>query len=229
MTNGLSINHWAEEDRPREKMAAKGAAALSDAELLAILIGSGNSEQSAVDLMREVLSKCDNNLNALGKMSLDELCSFKGIGMAKAISILAACELGKRRKLTEVQERLRLETSRDIYEFMHPRMQDLYNEECWIILLNSNLRVIDTVCVSRGGLNSTMVDVRVVLREAIVKRATMFVLCHNHPSGSVRPSRDDDQLTARMQKAGAAVNIPMLDHVIVADGGYFSYNDEGRL
>lgn len=229
MINGLTINHWAKEDRPREKMAAKGASALSDAELLAILIGSGNSEQSAVDLMREVLLKCNNNLNALGKMSLDELCSFKGIGMAKAITILAACELGKRRKLTEVQERVRLETSQDIYEFMHPRMQDLYSEECWVILLNTSLKVIDALCVSRGGLNNTVVDVRIVLREAIVKRATMFVLCHNHPSGSVRPSRDDDQLTAKMQKAGLAVNIPMLDHVIVTDGGYFSYNDEGRL
>lgn len=229
MINGLSINHWAEEDRPREKMAAKGAAALSDAELLAILIGSGNAEESAVDLMRKVLADCGNNLNTLGKLRLDELQKYKGIGMAKAITIMAACELGKRRKLTEVQERKRLETSQDIYEFMHPRMQDLDIEESWVILLNANLKVIDVVCLSNGGINSTLVDVRVVLREAIVKRATMLVLCHNHPSGSVRPSREDDVLTSKMQKAALAVNIPMLDHVIVTDGGYFSYNDEGRL
>ena len=229
MINGLSINRWAEADRPREKMAAHGASALSDAELLAILIGSGNASESAVDLMRRVLSGCDNNLNALGKMSLDELCAYKGIGMAKAITILAACELGKRRGLTDLQERLRLETSQDIYAYMHPRMQDLQGEECWVILLNANLRVIDAQCVSRGGLSSTLVDVRVVLREAIVKRASMLVLCPNHPSGSVRPSREDDMLTSRMQKACQTVNIPMLDHVIVADGGYFSYNDEGRL
>lgn len=229
MINGLSINHWAEEDRPREKMAAKGAASLSDAELLAILIGSGNAEESAVDLMRKVLADCGNNLNTLGKLRLDELQKYKGIGMAKAITIMAACELGKRRKLTEVQERKRLETSQDIYEFMHPRMQDLDIEESWVILLNANLKVIDVVCLSNGGINSTLVDVRVVLREAIVKRATMLVLCHNHPSGSVRPSREDDVLTSKMQKAALAVNIPMLDHVIVTDGGYFSYNDEGRL
>ena len=147
MINGLSINHWAEEDRPREKMAAKGAAALSDAELLAILIGSGNAEESAVDLMRKVLADCGNNLNTLGKLRLDELQKYKGIGMAKAITIMAACELGKRRKLTEVQERKRLETSQDIYEFMHPRMQDLDIEESWVILLNANLKVMWQKCL----------------------------------------------------------------------------------
>ncbi|MCF0159279.1 MAG: DNA repair protein RadC [Bacteroidaceae bacterium] len=229
MTNGLSINRWAEEDRPREKMASKGAAALSDAELLAILIGSGNADESAVDLMRRVLSDCGNNLNALGKMEVSDLCGYKGIGSAKAITILAACELGKRRKSSDVQERARLVSAQDIYDYMHPQLQDLPHEECWVILMNSHLKVIETVCVSRGGLGSTVVDVRMVLREAILKRATTLVLCHNHPSGNVRPSREDDLLTSRLQQAAQTLDIRMLDHVIVVDGGYFSYNDEGRL
>lgn len=229
MIDGLSINRWAVEDRPREKMAAKGPAALSDAELLAILIGSGSADCSAVDLMRKVLNDCDNNLNALGKLEIDDLCRYKGIGQAKAITILAACELGKRRKLAEMQERVKLDSSKAIYEYMHPRMQDLSQEECWVVLLNPRLKVIDCLCVSRGGLNQTLVDVRVILREALLKRASLIVLCHNHPSGEVRPSREDDRVTANLQKAAQAVNIPLADHVIVADGCYYSYNDEGRL
>lgn len=229
MAEKLSINQWAVEDRPREKMEQKGAEALSDAELLAILIGSGSAEESAVELMRRILSDCSNNLNTLGKMSVEELQQYKGIGQAKAITIQAACELGKRRKLAEVQERARMDSSRIIYEFMHPRMQDLSHEECWVILLNNALKVIDTVCVSKGGLTATAVDVRCVLREALMKRATLIILCHNHPSGSIRPSSDDDKLTARLQKACAAVDIRLLDHVVITDGLYYSYQDEGKL
>lgn len=225
----LSISQWASCDRPRTKMMNLGVNALTDAELLAILVGTGTKEESAVEMMRRVLCACNNNLNTLGKMDVEELCSFNGVGQAKALTILAACELGKRRNLHDVQERIRMQTSQDIYNFMHPRMQDLQGEECWIILLNASLKVIDSLCISRGGLSSTLVDVRVVLREAIVKRSSLLILCHNHPSGSIRPSREDDLLTSRMQKACQTVNIPILDHVIVTDGGYYSYNDEGRL
>lgn len=225
----LSINHWAEADRPREKMAAIGAAALSDAELLAILIGSGSSQESAVELMRRVLADCNNNLNTLGKKGIEELCSYKGVGFAKAITILAACELGKRRSFTEREERKRLASSEDIYEYMLPRMQDLSHEECWIVLLNNNLRVIDSVRMTIGGWNETLVDVRPILREALMKRASLIVLSHNHPSGSIRPSKDDDKLTERVKKACEVMNIKLLDHVIVVDGAYYSYNDEGRL
>lgn len=228
-TRNMNINEWAKDDQPRNRMIKTGASSLSDAELLAILVGSGNANENAIELMRRVLADCGNNLNTLGKKSFDELCAYKGIGEAKAVAIMAACELGKRRSLQEAEKRMYLATSKDIYDFMHPRMQDLQCEECWIILLNASGRVIDTVRVSSGGLSSTLVDVRVVLREAIIKRTSMLVLCHNHPSGSVRPSREDDMLTSRMQKACQTVNIPLLDHVIVADGKYFSYNDEGKL
>lgn len=225
----LSINHWAEADRPREKMIAKGAMNLSDAELLAILIGSGTREESAVELMRRVLADCNNNLNTLGKKGIEELCCYKGLGQAKAVSILAACELGKRRKNTEGEERCRLTTSEDIYEYMLPRMQDLSHEECWVVLLNNSLRVIDAIRMTVGGWNETLVDVRPILREALLKRASLLVLSHNHPSGSVRPSRDDDRLTERVKKACDVMNIKFLDHVVVTDGAYYSYNDEGRI
>ena len=178
----LSINHWAMEDRPREKMAAKGAAVLSDAELLAILIGSGTQEESALELTRRILADCNNNLNTLGKKSVEELCHYKGVGLAKAITILAACELGKRRKTTEVEERAKLQSSKEIYEYMMPRMQDLPHEECWIVLINNALQVIDSQRMTIGGWNETLVDVRPIIREALIKRATLLVLCHNFPS-----------------------------------------------
>lgn len=225
----LTINHWAEMDRPREKMAAKGAAALSDAELLAILIGSGSSEETAVALMQRVLDDCNNNLNTLGKKEIDELCVYKGMGPAKAITILAACELGRRRRLTDVEERQRLTSSEDIYEYMLPHMQDLPHEESWIILLNNNLKVLHEQRMTIGGWNETLVDVRPILREALMKRASLLVFCHNHPSGNPKPSRDDDRLTEKMKKACDIMNIKFLDHVIVADGTYYSYNDEGRI
>lgn len=229
MTKGLSINQWAKEDRPREKMMAKGAASLSDAELLAILIGSGNASESAVDLMRRVMDRCENQLNRLGKMEMHELRSFKGIGEAKAITIMAACELGKRRQKEEVLERQKLDSSQAIYEFMLPIMKDLPHEECWIILLTPALKVIDTVCVGKGGWTSTMVDVRIIMREALLHRAALLVLCHNHPSGRTLPSREDDSLTHKVKQAADIMNIQLIDHVIVADGGFYSYNDEGRL
>lgn len=229
MTDKLNINQWAEEDRPREKMMLHGAAALTNAELLAILIGSGNTEDTAVELMRKVLDGCRNSLSELGKCTVDDLCRYKGIGPAKAVTILAASELGKRRKEEEPARRKQIRCSTDIYDWFHPLMCDLPVEECWIILLNQASKVIDTVRISRGGLASTQVDVRCILREALLKRATAFVLCHNHPSGNRTPSTDDDRLTQSVAVASKTMNIRLLDHLIVTDGGYYSYADEGRL
>lgn len=229
MTEKLSINHWAEEDRPREKMMLHGVATLSDAELLAILIGSGNTEDSAVELMRKVLNDYHNNLNELGKTTVDELCHYKGIGPAKAITILAASELGKRRKEEEVKERKAILSSRDVYQYFHPLMCDLPTEEFWVLLLNQAFKVIDGVRISTGGLASTTVDVRCILREALLKRAVAMALCHNHPSGSLRPSREDDGLTEQVNKAAKVMNIRLIDHVILTDGNFYSYADEGRI
>lgn len=227
----LNINQWAAEDRPREKMMAHGASALSDAELLAILIGSGNTDETAVELMRRVLAECENDLARLGKMDLAQLCSFKGIGPAKAITILAASELGKRRAaLTDmVKERKRITSSKDIYNYFHPLMCDLPIEECWVILLNQALKVIDRVKISAGGLAGTAVDIRCVLREAILRRATAIALCHNHPSGNVRPSAEDNRLTEQLSRSAALMNIRFIDHIVLTDGSYYSYADEGML
>ena len=192
MTERLTITQWAEEDRPRDKKMLHGVAALSNAELLAILIGSGNTEESAVELMRKVLADYHNNLNELGKASIDELCRYKGIGSAKAITVLAASELGKRRKEERVEERPSIFSSKDVYECFYPIMCDLPTEECWVLLLNQASKLIDKVRISSGGLAATAVDVRCVLREALLKRASAIALCHNHPSGSIRPSREDD-------------------------------------
>lgn len=225
----LTLNEWAEEDRPREKMLNKGISALTDAELLAILIGSGNTDETAVELTRRILASCHNNLNELGKMSVSELCQFKGIGPAKAITIEAASELGKRRKLSSREERKSILNSRDIYNHFHPLMCDLPTEECWILLLNQAIKIINQIKISSGGITETAVDMRCILREALLCRATSVILCHNHPSGSTRPSSSDDRLTAQLQKACSIMNISLLDHVIVTDGRYYSYADEGKI
>ena len=225
----LNINQWAEEDRPREKMMQKGAEALSDAELLAILIGSGNTEESAVSLMQRILAAAGNNLHRLGKWQVADFARFKGMGPAKSISVMAALELGKRRTLQEKPERPTVRSSRDIYELFHPLLCDLPTEEFWILLLNQAARVIDKVRISRGGLDQTTADVRTILREALLQRATQLALVHNHPSGNVHPSTDDIHLTQAVREAARLMNIRLLDHVIVTDGGYYSFNDEGRL
>lgn len=225
----LNINQWAEEDRPREKMMAHGARVLTDAELLAILIGSGSQDETAVELMRRVLSACNNNLNELAKLSLEQLCRFKGIGPAKAVTVMAACELGHRRKLAEVEERLVVRTARDLYNHFHPKLADQPVEEFWVMLLNNACRVIDSRCVATGGITEVAVDVRLVLREAILGRATAIALCHNHPSGNVRPSRQDDLLTDRLRQACDMMNIRLMDHIVLTDGRFYSYADEGRL
>ena len=224
----LNINEWAAEDRPREKMASLGTAALSDAELLAILIGSGSPQESAVDLMKRVMKDCGNNLNTLGKMSISDLCQYNGIGAAKAITILAACELGKRRQMQSPEERPELSSATRIYNHMHPVMQDLDTEEFWILLMNQHYRLIKKVRISHGGITETSVDIRIIIREAVLANATILAACHNHPSGSLSPSRWDDELTKSIKRACELMRIHFMDHVIVTDGHYFSYHEAGR-
>ena len=225
----LNINQWAEEDRPREKMMRLGAEALSNAELLAILIGSGSTKESAVDLMKRILNDCHNNLNTLGKNSVSDLCQYNGIGEAKAISILAACELGKRRQTETPEERPDCGTATRIYNHMRPTMQDLDVEEFWILLMNQNYKLIKKMRVSHGGITEVAVDIRIILKEAILANATILAVCHNHPSGNLRPSKEDDALTESLQKACRVMRIHFLDHVIITDGAYYSYHEEGRL
>ena len=228
MNEKLNINQWAEEDRPRERFVQLGASALSKAELLAILIGSGSPKESAVDLMKRVLKDCDDNLNTLGKMSLQELMDYNGIGEAKAVTILAACELGKRRQEEEVK-RENISCASDVYALLHTKMQDLSIEQAWILLLNQNYKLINSVCISSGGISETAVDVRQIIRHAVLNNATVLALAHNHPSNNAKPSADDDRITQRVKKACEIMRIHFLDHVIVTDGKYYSYQENGRL
>ncbi len=226
----LTINQWNKDDRPREKMLAKGAAALSNAELLAILIGSGTTDESAVALMRRVLKDCGDSLRALGRMDVCELCKYKGIGEAKAIAIMAACELGIRREADTDAKRKQMNSSTAIYEYFHAtRLQDLPHEECHVMLLNQHLDLIGTRLISRGGISVSAVDVRLVLREALLAHATAIALCHNHPSGSSTPSSHDDVLTKQLDEAARTMGIRLVDHIVLCTGGYYSYSDNGRL
>ena len=227
-TEKLNINQWAEEDRPREKLMRLGAEALSDAELLAILVGSGSTKETAVELMKRVLSECDNNLNTLGKMTIGELCKYNGIGEAKAITIIAACELGKRRQHEKVKERKKISNSQDIYEYMHPIMQDLNTEEAWVLLMNQKFKLIKSARIARGGITETSVDVRIIIKEAVLANATVIALCHNHPSGNIEPSAEDNRITEKVRMACKTMRLHFLDHVIVTDGGYYSFHDNGR-
>lgn len=229
METKLNINQWAEEDRPREKMERLGAEALSDAELLAILVGSGSTKEDAVSLMKRILSDCNNNLNTLGKFSIRDLCQYNGIGPAKAITIMAACELGKRRQIEKAEERPELSTATRIYNHMHPVMQDMDVEEFWVLYLNQAHRLIKKTRISHGGISEVSVDVRIIMREAVLCNATIIVACHNHPSGSIRPSRQDDALTQQLKRACDTMRLYLMDHVIIADGQYFSYREEGKL
>ncbi len=224
----LNINEWAEEDRPREKMANLGAEALTNAELLAILIGSGSTKESAVDLMKRILGDCNNNLNTLGKMGVRELCQYNGIGEAKAISILAACELGKRRQMESPEERPDLSSATRIYNLMRPVMQDLDVEEFWVLLLNQHYRLIKRVRISHGGITETAVDIRIIIREAVMANSTIMAVCHNHPSGNLTPSRADEELTRTIRHACQLMRIHFLDHVIITDGEYYSFHEAGK-
>ena len=224
----LNITQWAEEDRPRERMASLGAEILSNAELLAILIGSGSKKESAVGLMKRLLADCNNNLNTLGKKTIRELCTYNGIGEAKAITILAACELGKRRQMESPEERPDLGTATRIYNHMHPIMQDLDVEEFWVLLLNQHYRLIKKVRISHGGITETAVDIRIVMKEAVLSNCTILAVCHNHPSGNLSPSKADDELTRSIKRACELMRIHFLDHVIITDGQYYSYHELGR-
>ena len=223
------ITSWSEDDRPREKLSRIGAENLSNAELLAILIGSGNTKESAVDLMKRILKDCDNNLGVLGRKSIAELTEYNGIGEAKAISILAACELGKRREHEEARQRIDLGSPDGIYKHLLPKIRDLDVEEAYIVLMNNNFKHIKTVRLSHGGITETAVDVRLIIKEAVLCNATVVALAHNHPSGNIQPSGNDDQITRQVQRACDAMRLHFLDHVIVTDGAYFSYHESGKL
>ena len=223
------ITSWAEDDRPREKLARIGAENLSNAELLAILIGSGNTKESAVDLMKRILKDCDNNLGVLGRKSIAELTEYNGIGEAKAISILAACELGKRREHEEVRQRIDLGSPDGIYKHLLPKIRDLDVEEAYIVLMNNNYKHIKTVRLSHGGITETAVDVRLIIKEAVLCNATVIALAHNHPSGNIQPSGNDDQITRQVKRACDAMRLHFLDHIIVTDGSYYSYRESGKL
>ncbi len=225
----LTINQWAKDDRPREKMERLGVQALSDAELLAILVGSGSTQEDAVTLMKRILSDCNNNLNTLGKRTISDLCQYNGVGPAKAITILAACELGKRRQMEKAEERPDLGTATRIYNHMHPVLQDLDVEEFWLLLMNQNYRLIKKMEIAHGGITEVAVDIRIIMREAILANATILAVCHNHPSGSLRPSQADNAITASIQQACNVMRIKFLDHVIVTDGSYYSYKESGRF
>ncbi|RKS89817.1 DNA repair protein RadC [Flavobacterium limicola] len=221
------ITNWSEDDKPREKLMLKGKSVLSDAELIAILIGSGSRSESAVDLSKRILASVDNNLNALGKLSLSQLIQFKGIGEAKAISIIAALELGRRRRGEEAVELKKITSSKIIFEIMQPIIGELPHEEFWIIYMNNSNKVISKSQLSKGGITGTLVDVRIVFKTALEIGATALILCHNHPSGTLVPSDADKQITKKLKLAGDSLEIKVLDHLIVTETSYFSFADEG--
>ncbi|WP_194766118.1 RadC family protein [Tamlana sp. I1] len=225
----FSIKHWSQDDQPREKLLFKGKAALSDAELVAILIGSGNREESAVALCQRILASTSNNLSALGKLSIAQLMEFKGIGEAKAITILAALELGRRRRGEEALQRKTITSSQSVFELMQPIIGELQHEEFWIIYLNNSNKVIHKNQLSKGGITGTLVDVRLVLKVALEVGATGLILAHNHPSGTLVPSEADKQITQKLKTAAQSLDIKVLDHLIITEQAYFSFADETLL
>lgn len=225
--SSFTIKNWAEIDRPREKLLKKGKRSLTDAELLAILIGSGNTEESAVDLCRKILAGTGNSLNKLGKISVRKLMSYRGIGEAKAISIMAAMELGRRRRLEEAQDEWKIHSGGSVWRVMQPIIGELPHEEFWVLYLNNSHKVIDQVQLSKGGITGTVVDIRLALKMALDLRATSIILAHNHPSGSLKPSFADKQLTRKLKAAGESMDIRVLDHVIVTEKSFFSFVEGG--
>lgn len=228
-TPSFSIKNWSQDDQPREKLRDKGKAVLSDAELVAILIGSGNREESAVALCKRILASVDNNLSELGKLSVKQLMSFKGIGEAKAISITAALELGRRRRGGDALEKKKITSSVSVFELMQPILGDLPHEEFWIIYMNNSNKVIQKNQLSKGGITGTLVDVRLVLKNALQVGATGLILVHNHPSGTLKPSQADKELTQKLKHAGESLDIKVLDHLIVTEKAYFSFADDNLL
>lgn len=229
MYKKLSIKDWAVEDRPREKMLQNGTRSLSDAELLAILIGSGNLSESAVELSRRILASVNNNLNELGRKEAADLKQFKGIGDAKAVNIMAALELGRRRKAQSDPDKIIITQSRDAADYFSPILGDLGHEEFWILLLSRSNAVKDKFMVSKGGLTGTVIDVRIILKTALERTSSAMILCHNHPSGNLRPSDADQKITRKIKDAASLMDIAVLDHVIIAHDRYFSFADEGML
>ncbi len=228
-SNSFSIKNWNEDDRPREKLLLKGRTALSDAELIAILIGSGNRNESAVSLSQRILASVSNNLSELGRLSIPELMEFKGIGEAKAISIAAAMELGRRRRTGEALERKKITSSNAVFEFVQPIIGELPHEEFWILYLNNSNKIIKSAQLSKGGITGTVVDVRLAFKEALQLGAVGIILTHNHPSGTLKPSQADIQLTRKLKTAGESLDIKVLDHLIVTEKAYFSFADENML
>lgn len=225
----LNIKDWAAEDRPREKLLLKGARALSDAELIAILIGSGNLEETAVELSRRILAGVHNNLSELGRKNIDFLKTFNGIGEAKAVTIAAALELGKRRKEAEVFNNNKITGSKDAADYFSPLLADLNHEEFWVMLLNRGNKIIDAFMISQGGLSGTVIDVRIILKPAIEKLASAIILCHNHPSGTMQASEADKKITRKIKTAAETMDISVLDHIIIGHNNYLSFADEGML
>jgi|TARA_B110000037_G_scaffold208569_1_gene256799 DNA repair protein RadC len=228
-SKNISIKDWADEDRPREKLLIKGKAALSDTELIAILIASGNRDESAVELSKRILQSLGNNLNSLAKLSVNDLIKFKGIGEAKAISIIASLELGRRRRSADVLEKDKIGGSKDAFQVLQLKLEDLPHEEFWVMLLNRANKVIDIKLIGRGGVSSTVVDSKVIFSFALESLASGIILAHNHPSGNLKPSNSDIRLTKKLVDAGKILDFPILDHIIVGDNDYFSFADEGLI
>jgi DNA repair protein RadC len=225
----LNIKDWAVEDRPREKLLSKGARSLSDAELMAILISSGNLEETAVELSRRILASVDNNLNELGRRNIEFLKTFNGIGEAKAVTIAAALELGKRRKETDGANNHKITGSKDAADHFFPLLGDLNHEEFWVMLLNRGNKVLEKFMISQGGIAGTVIDVRIILKPAIEKLASSIILCHNHPSGTMQASDADLQITRKIKQAADLLDIAVLDHIIIGQNQYLSFADEGLL
>jgi len=223
------IRHWSEDDRPREKLITKGKSALSDAELIAIVIGSGSRNETAVGLSQRILAQSQNNLNALGKLSLKQLTTFKGIGEAKAISIIAAMEIGRRRRLEDPLPLTKITSSRTVFEIMQPIIGDLPHEEFWVLYLNNSNNIINKIQLSKGGITGTVVDVRLAFKVAVEHSATGMILCHNHPSGTLVASDADRQITKKMKLAGESLDVKVLDHLIITEADYYSFSDDGIL
>ncbi|MDX9928900.1 MAG: DNA repair protein RadC [Bacteroidales bacterium] len=226
---GIKITEWAPSDRPREKLIEKGAATLSDAELLAILISSGTKSKSAVDLGRELLALAGNNLNSLGRLGIPELRALQGIGEAKAVTIAAALELGRRRKLAEAPENGQIKSSADVFNIFHPLLADLTHEEFWILFLNRSNKPINRMKISQGGISGTVTDVRIIMKKAVENLASGLVVCHNHPSGNNNPSESDIQITQKIRDAGSLLDVQLLDHIIIAGSAYYSFADNGLI
>lgn len=225
----LKMKDWAAEDRPREKLIKKGMVSLSDAELIALLIGTGSRTESAVELSQRILKDAGHNLNEMGKLSIHDLKKYCGIGEAKAIAIAAALELGKRRKLAQVRDKKQIKSSQDVFDMVHPRLEDLPHEEFWIILLNRANKIIEEVKISQGGISGTVTDVKIILKHAIDRRASGLIMCHNHPSGNTTPSKADISITQKLKNAAAWLDIQVLDHLITGENNYYSFADEGTL